>query len=209
MDGHGAGQRLHGALADEDDPGEEGDREHDVEEAAGHVDPEVADGGRVAPGEAPNHGDGDRDTDDRAQHLLQGQRTDLGEVRHRRLAAIVLPVGVGHEGRGGVEAERLGYGAQVLRVERERALDPDEQVGDAHGDGRKDDHRGGVALPVLLLLGAGSEQAVDGALGPTQEMHPPVEDGRHVGAEVAPGQPQGDDQGDDGERETHVRTSRA
>ena len=128
----------------------------------------------------------------------QRQRADLREVRHRRLAAVVLPVGVGHERGGGVEAERLGHGAQVLRVERERPLDPDQQVGDAHGHSGEDDHGGGVALPVLLLLGAGPEQPVDRPLGPAEEVHPPVEDGGHVGAQVAPGQAEGDDQGDDG-----------
>ena len=54
VDADRPGQRLHGALADEDEPGEERDREHDVEQATGHVDPEVPDGRGVAPGEAPH-----------------------------------------------------------------------------------------------------------------------------------------------------------
>ena len=209
VDGHGAEQRLHGTLADEDDPEDERDGPHDVEQAAGHVHPEVPDGRGTASGETADHADSYRDADDRAQHLLQGQRADLREVRHRRLSAVVLPVGVGQERGGGVEAERLGHGAQVLRVQRKRALDADEQVGDAHGHRGEDDEGGGVALPVLLLLGTGPEHAVDGPLGPFQEVNPPIEDGGHVGAQVAPREAQGDDQGDDGPGEPHVRTSRA
>ena len=55
--------------------------------------------------------------------LLDGQRADLGEVRHRRLAAVVLPVRVGDERRRGVEAERRGDRPEVLGVERQRSLD--------------------------------------------------------------------------------------
>ena len=47
------GQGLHGAGADDDDAGEEGDGEEDVEHAPGDVDPEVADRRRVPAGEAP------------------------------------------------------------------------------------------------------------------------------------------------------------
>ena len=43
------------------------------------------------------HGDGDRDTDSGRDELLNGEGTDLREVRHRRFAAIVLPVGVGQK----------------------------------------------------------------------------------------------------------------
>ena len=41
----------------------------------------------------------DGDADGRADELLERQRADLGEVRHRRLAAVVLPVRVGDERR--------------------------------------------------------------------------------------------------------------
>ena len=48
----------------------------------------------------------------------------LGEVAHRRLAAVGLPVGVGHEADRGVERQ-VGHDAgQVGRVERQRTLHP-------------------------------------------------------------------------------------
>ena len=115
-----AGQGLHGPLAHEDDPGDEGDGQQDVEQAAGDVDPEVPDRRGVLAGEAPDEHHGDGDAHRGGHELLDGERADLREVRHGRLAAVVLPVGVGDERRGGVEAERLGHRAEVLRVERQR-----------------------------------------------------------------------------------------
>ena len=100
-------------------PAMKGDREKDVEYAAGNVDPEVPDRGGVLAGEPADHGDGDRDADGRADELLHRQGTDLGEVRHRRLPGVVLPVGVGEERDGRVEAERRRHRPEVLRVERQ------------------------------------------------------------------------------------------
>ena len=57
---------------------------------------------------------------------------------------------------------------------------------------------------LLLRLGAGPEQPVEGALGPAEEMHPSLEDGRHVGTQVPPGDPQQDHQDDDGPEEAHL-----
>ena len=190
--------------ADHHDPGQEGDREQDVEHAAGDVDPEVADGGRVPAREAPGHGDCHRDPDGGAHELLHGEHADLGEVRHGRLAAVVLPVRVRHERDDRVEAERLRHGPEVLRVERQRPLDPQQQVADGEEHAGEDDGRAGVALPGLLLVGARSEQAVEGSLRPGQEVDAAVEDGGHVRAQVPPGETQGDDQDDDGPEEAHV-----
>ena len=43
------------------------------------------------------------------------------------LAAIVLPVGIGEERCRRVEAERRRHRPEVLRVERQRTLDPQDQ----------------------------------------------------------------------------------
>ena len=109
----------YGALADDQNAGEKGDREEDVEQAPGDVDPEVADGGRVLASKAPRHSDRHGDPDRRAHELLHGEHADLGEVRHGRLAAVVLPVGVGQERSCRVEAQCIAHGTKVLGVERE------------------------------------------------------------------------------------------
>ena len=66
----------------------------------------------------------------------------------------------------------------------------------------------GVALPgLLVLLGAGPEQPVERSLGPGQVVHPALEDGGHVRAQVPPGEAQGDHQDDDGPEEAHQNHS--
>jgi len=101
-----SGQCLDCALADEDQPGDEGDRQEHVERATHRVDPEVANRGGLLAGEAADEGDRHGHADRRAHELLDGERADLAEVRHGRLAAVVLPVGVGDERDVGVEGER-------------------------------------------------------------------------------------------------------
>ena len=75
---------------------------------------------------------------------------------------------------------------EVLRVERQRSLQPLETVDDEDGDAGVDDQRDGVALPGLLRLGVDAEQPVGGPLEPAHPVHAALEDRRHVGAEVAP-----------------------
>ena len=53
VDVHRAAQGLCRALADEDEPEDEGDRQQDVEHAAGDVHPEVADGRESCDGQKP------------------------------------------------------------------------------------------------------------------------------------------------------------
>ena len=204
-----AGESLHRPLADEDDPGDEGDGDQDVEKGAGDVDPEVPHRRGVLAGETPDEHQGHGDAHRGGHELLDGEGTHLREVRHGRLAAVVLPVGVGHERRGRVEAERLRHRPQVLGIERERPLDADDHVGEDDRDRREDDHGARIAGPALLLFRRGAEQPVDRPFGPPEEVDPAVEDSGHVGTEVPPGQTQGDDQGDDGPGEAHLRTSRA
>jgi hypothetical protein len=52
----------------------------------------------------------DGDTNRRRDELLNGEGTDLREVRHRRLSAVVLPVGVGQKRHRRVEAQRRSDG---------------------------------------------------------------------------------------------------
>jgi len=105
VEGDGARERLYRTVADVDDARDESNGQEDVEQATGDVDPEVADCRRIASRESAHHGDGDGDSDGRGDELLNGQGADLGEVRHRRFTAVVLPVGIGHERHRRVEAE--------------------------------------------------------------------------------------------------------
>ena len=74
--------------------------------------------GGIPTGKSSDQHDGHGDADGGRDELLYGERAHLREIRHSRLAAVVLPVRVGHERGSGIEAECLGHGAEVLWVER-------------------------------------------------------------------------------------------
>ena len=95
------------------------DGQQHPEGAAGEVDPEVAEGLHLAAGDAADEGDGERQADGGRPEVVRREAEHLGEVAHRGLGRVGLPVGVGGEGDGGVEGEVGRDGGEMLRVERE------------------------------------------------------------------------------------------
>ena len=179
-------QCLYRALADEDEPEDKGDRQFDVEQAARDVHPEVADRRGVATYKAADERYGHRDSHSHAHELLNREGGHLRQVRHRRLAGVVLPVGVRHERDSRVPGQGRRHCPEVLRVERKRALDPHDQVGDHDRYRGEGDQCPGVTLPALFLLGAGAESPVDRSLDPSEPVHAAIEDSFHVRAEESP-----------------------
>ena len=104
------------------------------------------------PGDAPNEGHQHRHASGRRHEVLHGERRHLGEVAQRRFAAVGLPVGVGDETDGGVEGQLLFHRAHIGGIERQHALHALQQVGEDEAHDAEQQHRGGVALPVHLLL---------------------------------------------------------
>jgi hypothetical protein len=92
-----SGKSLNGPLSHEYDREHECERKQDVESPTDKVDPEIPDRLGALPGESPDEGHSDGDADRGAEEVLQGEGPHLREVRHGRLARVVLPVGVGHE----------------------------------------------------------------------------------------------------------------
>ena len=101
-----------------------------------------------------------------------------------------------------------GTAPEVLRVERQRPLDPQQQIADADERGGENHQRAGIALPGLLVLGTRPEEPVERPLGPRQVVHAAFEDGGHVRAQVSPGDAKGDDEDDDGPGEAHLEPLR-
>ena len=101
-----------------------GDRQQDVQHAAGQIDPEVADGARRTPREAADQRDGERDAGGGGDEVVHRQPGHLREIAHRRLGHVRLPVGVGDEADRGVEGEVRRDRALALRVERQHVLQP-------------------------------------------------------------------------------------
>ena len=125
---------LDHALGDEHQGSEEGDRQQDVEVDPDQIGPEVAERGTTARGEAADHRRQRSDPDRGGDEVLHRQPRHLDEVGERRLAPVVLPVGVGDEGGGGVEAEVPGAGVEAVGVERLDALGAEHQVEDQPGE---------------------------------------------------------------------------
>ncbi len=185
--GDGAGPGLRDALPDEHDRRDEGDREQHVEGAAGHVDPEVADRPRRAAGDPADQGNGNSEADRRRQEVLHDEPDDLGEMRHRRLARVVLPVGVGREAHRRVEREVGRHGGHAGRIEGQGRLQPLLEVEDEDRQQAEHEHRARVRAPALLAGRVGPRDAVHRPLHRSQHagegMRSALEDGRDVAPE--------------------------
>ena len=73
------------------------------------------------------------------------------------LTRVVLPVGVGSEGRGCIECQILSDGAELLRIPRQPLLNPLDQIQQQHGDAAEHQHGDGILRPshLVILIDAG------------------------------------------------------
>ncbi len=164
---------LDHTLRDQEQRGDQAKGQQQVVGEAHEIDPEIAHRFRRMPGDAAHERRRDGDADRRGKEIMAGQRDHLREIRHGRLAAVALPVGVGGEAGRGVEGEVVGQTREFLRVERKRSLQPQQGVGHQHGEEAEEQHRDGVLFPVLLRPGIHSAEAIGQALdGPEHLVEP-------------------------------------
>ncbi len=158
-------ERLRHSLRDEDHREDDRERQEDVDDRAVEVAPEVPEPDPATTArDAANNGRDDREPDAGRDELLHGEPGHLAEVRHRRLARVVLPVRVRDEARCRVQRDGPRHAGQVIRVEEEVTLQAQQSVQeDAEGD-REHDHRAAVLLPVLVARCVFAEQAEETAL---------------------------------------------
>ena len=152
---------LDDALAREQDRDDDRDRQQDTDRAAGEIDPEVADRRRAAADEAADQRHGDGKSDRRGDEVLHGEPGHLGQMAHRQLAAVVLPVRVGDEGGRGVERKRRRHRLRVGGIERQVTLDPLQEVETEDGDEAEGQERERVDRPGLLPVRVDAADAVD------------------------------------------------
>ncbi len=144
-------------------------RQQQIERDARHIDPEIANRcrGRALKGAHQRESDGEPGRG--GQEIVNGEAEHLGQMAHRRLAAVVLPVGVGDETDRRVEGEIRGYGVKALRVQRQMVLQPlQREQRDEAGD-RKCDHGDRVDVPALLTLFVHACKSVEGDLDRPQD----------------------------------------
>ena len=127
-------------------------RQQHVERRAGHIDPEVAERLRRAAREGARHGNRERDAGRGRQEVLHGEAGHLHEMAHGRLAAIGLPVGVGHEADRRVEGEVGRDAGEALRIERQHGLQAQQRVEQQEADRIEGEHGQRVGEPGLLLV---------------------------------------------------------
>ena len=109
--------------------------------------------------EGAHQREGHREAGRGREEIMNGEAEHLGEMAHRRLAAVVLPVGVGDEADRRVEGEIGRDGVEALRVERQKVLKPLQRVErEEAGDG-KGEHRDRVDEPALLARRVDAGQA--------------------------------------------------
>ena len=183
-------------LAHQDQGEDQAHREKHVDRAPDQVGPEIADGPgrarRQATGEPAGQGDGNRDPRGSRDEVVPGQSRHLGQVAHRRFAAVRLPVGVGGEAGRGVEGQRLLHPSELLRVEGQESLEAEDAVGHQHAEEAEDHQRPGVANPGLLVLrvhpGEPEEESLHRAEDARERLavaleHPGHEDAERLGRE--------------------------
>ena len=133
----------------EHEPDDDRHRDQHVQQRADQVAVEVPELVRGAGDQAADQRDDDGDGDGGRDEVLHRQARHLREVRHRRLAAVVLPVGVGEERRGGVERVVPRGRREPQRVPRVQRLGAQDQVQQQPEQRAEDQDRLRVRLPVL------------------------------------------------------------
>ena len=152
---------LHDAAGDEEERGDERNRQEDPEDRARAVEPEVSDPLGLLPGDAADDRHRDRDAGRRRQEVVQGEPGHLGEVRHRRLARVALPVGVGREGDGRVPGRVGRDRPEAVGVEGQPLLEALHRVEDDERGGVDDQHRDRPFDPALVLLRVDAAETID------------------------------------------------
>jgi hypothetical protein len=111
-----------------------------------------------------DHGDQDCHPGRRRDEVLDREPEHLREIAHRRLAAVTLPVGVAGEAHGSVEGRVGTHRGKALRVQRQHALQPLQQVHHDEADEIEQQQCERVALPVRFDRRLDGGEAIDAAL---------------------------------------------
>ncbi len=154
---------LDDALRDLDEREHDGERQQDVQRRAGHVDPEVAQAGDGSRAKAADERDQDGHARCGRHEVLDGERQHLGEIAHRRFAAIRLPVRIRREAGCGVEREIRRHAGEFLRVQGQPALQALDGIDRQQAEQVEEQDRNRVSLPALVDVGLWAEEPVEPA----------------------------------------------
>jgi hypothetical protein len=92
----------------------------------------------------------------------------LHEIAERRLAAVILPIGVGREADRRVEGEVLLHAGHALGIEGQEKLEPEQRIEQGEAGKIEKKHGDRIGQPMLLFLGIDARYPIDGALDRSQ-----------------------------------------
>ena len=167
-------QALHHALPRQEYGQDHGQRQQHVQRRARDVDPEIADRAGRTGSKAADQRERNGNAGGGRKEVLAGQADHLRQDTHRLLAAVALPVGVGDEADGGVEARIGAHAHHAFGIEREPALQALQAVDKHHAHRIEGDQRQRVGFPALCGAGSGTGGAQHRALDaakPAQARH--------------------------------------
>ena len=148
-------------LGDQEDRVEKAYGEQQVQRHPHKIHQEVAHRFDGMPGDPPHERRGHGDSGGGGGEIVDGEGDHLGEVRHRRLPAVALPVRVRRETDRRVEGEVLAHGTEALRVERQHLLQAQESIGEEEPHQAEHQQGEGIPFPVLLMPGVDPHQPVE------------------------------------------------
>ena len=157
-------KRLRHAESDQGERDDDRHRQEHVKRRTGEVDPEIADCRRFGARETAHQRKRHRKAGGGGYEIVHREAEHLRQVAHRRLAAVVLPIGVGDEAHRRVEGEVGGNPAKALRIERQIGLEPLQGVERRKSDHAEGQHRHRVGKPVLLPRRINAGESVEDAL---------------------------------------------
>ena len=153
---------LHHALRHQRQRIHQADRQQHPQRSARQVHPEVAQRLRLAPRDAADERDRQRHAHRRRPEVVRRQPHHLGQVAHRGLGHIRLPVGVGGKRRRSVPRQIRLNPRKVLRVpQRNHVLQPLDRIGQQHRGQAEDQHRHAILGPVHLRVRIDARQAIE------------------------------------------------
>ncbi len=156
-------QVLRHAERHEHQRAHDGDRQQHVQRAAGHIDPEIADGLHRGPRETANQRDGERDAGGGADKIMHRQSGHLHQIAHGGFGHVRLPVRVGDETDRGVERQIGRHRIERLRIERQQRLQALQPVQHDEAGEAERQHGDRVGDPMLFLRFIDTADAVQPA----------------------------------------------
>ena len=156
-----AGQSLRRAEHDQREGDDDRQRQQNIKCRPRHIDPEIAHGRRCRARKAARQREGHGEAGRGGEEVMDGQPQHLREMTHRRLAAVVLPIGVGDEAERGVEREIGRHGVEAPRIQRQHILQSLQGVKREKADEAEGQHRHGVDEPALLARRLHAGKAVE------------------------------------------------